>query len=154
LRGIRRRWQTSAQVISAIKFLFGRVLHKPAVIGELPRSRREHKLPIVLSRSQVLHIFNAISNPLDIDTRIIGYFAYVPPVYAVCDNDACVITGSKAATQRYIASLEPDVSRYSQIKKTRLGEIMQGIRWGAAYAFDEPSYRFYLEPYAKGRFSC
>ena len=85
---------------------------------------------------------------LDNDTRVIGYFAYAPPVYVVCDGDACVITGSKAAMQRYIASVEPAISRYSRIKKTRFGEIMQGIRWGAAYAFDEPSYaRFY--PLAK-----
>ncbi len=30
----------------------------------------------------------------DDDTRVIGYFAYTPPMHAICDGDACVIAGS------------------------------------------------------------
>lgn len=50
------------QAISAIKFLFAQVLHQPAIVGELPRPRRERKLPLVLSRREVLRIFAAISH--------------------------------------------------------------------------------------------
>lgn len=50
------------QAISAIKFLFTQVLHLPAIVEALPRPRRERKLPLVLSRPQVLRIFAAISH--------------------------------------------------------------------------------------------
>jgi len=48
------------QAISAIKFLFEQVLHQPAFVGELPRPRRERKLPAVLSRQEVVRILRAI----------------------------------------------------------------------------------------------
>jgi integrase/recombinase XerD len=51
------------QAISAIKFLYNRVLKTPLVVGDLPRPRRERTLPIVLSRGEVLSIFAALDNP-------------------------------------------------------------------------------------------
>ena len=50
------------QAISAIKFYYGQVLKKPRFVGETPRPRSEKKLPVVLSRSEVVHIFGAIDN--------------------------------------------------------------------------------------------
>ncbi len=41
----------------------------------------------------------------DDDTRVIGYFAYTPPMYVVCDGDACIIAGSEAGMKRYIEAM-------------------------------------------------
>lgn len=78
----------------------------------------------------------------DDHTRVIGYFAFFPPMSVFCDGDACVIAGSEEAIMRYIG---PDSSlSASTIRKTRFGEILDGMRRGGAYAFDEQSYkRFY-----------
>ncbi len=51
------------QAISAIKFLYSRILKAPMEVDGLPRPRRERVLPVVLSRSEVLSIFAAIDNP-------------------------------------------------------------------------------------------
>ena len=78
--------------------------------------------------------------------KVIGYFAIrtgTPNV--LCDGDACVIAGSQKAMNRYIVNMASDkISRYI-IRKTRYGEILQGMRMGAAYAFDKKAYdRFFL----------
>jgi len=51
------------QAISAIKFLYNRVLRTPLEVDGLPRPRRERVLPVVLGRGEVLSIFAAIDNP-------------------------------------------------------------------------------------------
>ncbi|MDH3732998.1 MAG: tyrosine-type recombinase/integrase [Gemmatimonadota bacterium] len=50
------------QAVSAIKFLFARVLSRPIDPVELPRPKRQRKLPVVLSRQEVLAIFEVIEN--------------------------------------------------------------------------------------------
>ena len=50
------------QCISALKFLYGKVLKQSSSIVNLPRPKKERKLPDVLSRAEVLRIFEAISN--------------------------------------------------------------------------------------------
>jgi len=66
------------------------------------------------------------------NTKVIGFFAYASPSEVVCtDGAACVIAGSQK-------------TRKHTIKKTRFGEIIQGMQLGAAYAFDKDAYnRFY-----------
>ena len=50
--------------------------------------------------------------------------------------------------EEYVKELDPKSSKKRTIKKTRFGEIMRGLKLGAAYAFDEDAYnRFY--PLAK-----
>ena len=63
------------QAISAIKFYFDRVLRQPAIVGEVPRPRRETRLPLVLSRQEVLRIFDAISNPKHRALLMVAYSA-------------------------------------------------------------------------------
>ena len=63
------------QVVSAIKFYFLRVLRRPAVVEEIPRPRRESKLPIVLSRDGVIRIFNALRNPKHRALLMVAYSA-------------------------------------------------------------------------------
>ena len=50
------------QTVSAIKFLYNHVLHRPKAIEKLPRPRREKTLPNVLSRNEVLRILEALTN--------------------------------------------------------------------------------------------
>jgi site-specific recombinase XerD len=50
------------QALSALKFYYQRVLRQPVTVAELPRPRREQKLPVVLSRPEVVRLFAALGN--------------------------------------------------------------------------------------------
>lgn len=50
------------QAVSALKFLYTHILKKPAVSFDIPRPRKEKKLPQVLSEEEVLSILNVIRN--------------------------------------------------------------------------------------------
>lgn len=77
--------------------------------------------------------------------KVIGYFAIRKgSANMLCDADALVIAGSAQLMTRYINRLAEDsVSRY-KVKKTRYGEIMQGMRLGGVYAFDKVAYNKFL----------
>ena len=78
------------------------------------------------------------------DSKVIGYFSYSSPTEIVCTGDACVISGSEKIMSSYINEIDPTGQKKRTIKKTRFGEILRGLKLGAAYAFDEESYgRFY-----------
>jgi hypothetical protein len=80
----------------------------------------------------------------DIDSKVIGYFAFSSPTEVICDGDACVISGSEKEMLNYLKSISPEATKKTTIKKTRFGEIIKGMKMGAPYAFDEHSYnRFY-----------
>jgi hypothetical protein len=80
----------------------------------------------------------------DVDSKVIGYFAFLSPTEVVCDGDACVISGSEESMRNYLKSISPETCKQNTIKKTRFGEIIQGMKMGAPYAFDEQSYnRFF-----------
>lgn len=81
---------------------------------------------------------------MSINSKVIGYFAYHLPAEVVCDGDACVIAGSEESMRDYIKSVSSVSLKRNTIKKTRFGEIIDGIKRGGAYAFDEQSYnRFF-----------
>ncbi|MBD3179125.1 MAG: tyrosine-type recombinase/integrase [Candidatus Latescibacteria bacterium] len=50
------------QSVSAIKFLYRHVLKKPFMITDIPRPKREQKLPSVLSFDEVMGLFSAVRN--------------------------------------------------------------------------------------------
>ncbi len=50
------------QAVSALKFLYDHVLNMPKTVGNLPRPRKEKKLPIVLSQEEVSKLLKAIKN--------------------------------------------------------------------------------------------
>ena len=81
----------------------------------------------------------------DRESKVVGYFSYFPGNEAVCtDGVACVISGSQEKMQQYLSEMAINKGEQATIKKTRFGEILKGLRLGAAYAFDEESYgRFY-----------
>jgi hypothetical protein len=78
----------------------------------------------------------------NVDSKVIGYFAYSSPQAVVCTGKACVISGSEQVMRTYLS--EQDGARRHTIRKTRFGEIMHGLSLGAAYAFDEESYGRFL----------
>ncbi|MBU7007734.1 site-specific recombinase XerD [Peptococcaceae bacterium DYL19] len=50
------------QAISALKFLFVRILGHPGMILAIPRPRKEHRLPQVFSRQEIIRLFGEIKN--------------------------------------------------------------------------------------------
>ena len=77
--------------------------------------------------------------------KVIGFFAYRSRAEVVCaEHDACLIAGSEGAMHEYVRELTRLSGDECTIRKTRLGEILDGIAVGAAYAFDEESYSRFL----------
>ena len=77
------------------------------------------------------------------ESKVIGYFSYTNSGGVCCDGDACVIAGTEEKMKFYINRMEKSNEK-DIIKKTRFGEIVNGMGQGGAYAFDEESYnRFY-----------
>lgn len=76
-------------------------------------------------------------------SKVMGYFAYTQERQVFCDGDACIIAGSSEAMKSYLQRTAEGADDYT-VKKTRLGEVMEGLKLGGAYAFDQESYtRFY-----------
>jgi hypothetical protein len=79
-----------------------------------------------------------------IKSPVVGYFAYFPPMDAICtDVDACVIAGSRKAMEQYLAESHPSRASEATVRRTTFKEILSGMKLGAAYAFDEHSYRVF-----------
>lgn len=60
-RGISR--SAHSQVVSALRFLFEKVLRRPQVLRDLPRPKRHKTLPTVLSRKEVNALLKAVRHP-------------------------------------------------------------------------------------------
>jgi hypothetical protein len=82
--------------------------------------------------------------------KVIGFFAYRERSEVICvETDACLIAGSDEAMRQYIRGLTGMLPDKFTIRKTRLGEILDGVSAGAAYAFDEEAYARF-RPLARG----
>ncbi len=80
----------------------------------------------------------------DRNSKVIGYFAFASPTQVVCTGEACVIASSEESMREYLRERDPSMVQLYTVRKTRFGEILQGMCLGAAYAFDAESYsRFY-----------
>lgn len=53
---------TVNQVINALRFLYEELYKRPIQVGELPRPKRERKLPVTLSAEEILLLFDRIQN--------------------------------------------------------------------------------------------
>lgn len=53
---------TLNQVFNAIRFLYVHLYHMPLTVGDIPRPKKEKKLPVVLDKIEVLNIFKATEN--------------------------------------------------------------------------------------------
>jgi site-specific recombinase XerD len=51
-----------SQLINALRFLYVELYHRPLEIGEIPRPKKEKRLPLVLSQEEVLKIFDSVDN--------------------------------------------------------------------------------------------
>jgi integrase len=60
-RGVSRAYQD--QAVSAIRFLIREVLKRPELDADVPRPRRERKLPSVLNQAETRNFLAAIQNP-------------------------------------------------------------------------------------------
>ena len=54
-----------SQAVSALRLLFNRVLRKPAVMREIPRPKKERRLPTVLSQAEVRALLQATRTPAE-----------------------------------------------------------------------------------------
>ena len=51
-----------SQLINALRFLYVELYHRPLEMGEIPRPKKEKKLPLVLSQEEVLNVFDSVDN--------------------------------------------------------------------------------------------
>jgi site-specific recombinase XerD len=54
---------TVNQFINALRLLYVDLYHRPMVLGDLPRPKKERKLPVVLSETEVRTLFEKTTNP-------------------------------------------------------------------------------------------
>jgi len=77
-------------------------------------------------------------------TRIlIGYIAALQ-LNVLCDGDACIVIGSKFKFRSHLASNDQTRDKDYVLRKGWFDDILTGIQFGAAYAFDEEAYRLFL----------
>lgn len=50
------------QAVSAIKFLYEDVMEQPKAVISIPRPKKDQKLPVVLNRSEIIRIFESVTN--------------------------------------------------------------------------------------------
>ena len=82
--------------------------------------------------------------------KVIGYFAYKSgTVNVICDGESCLIAASEGKMADYISTLSESNPKSCTIRKTRFGEIFEGMKRGGAYAFDKESYGRFAEVLAK-----
>jgi len=88
----------------------------------------------------------AVSVPIKHNySKVIGVFAYRARTEVVCvEHDACLIAGSEEAMCEYVREFTNYILDELTIRKTRFGEILDGVIIGSAYAFDEQAYSRFL----------
>lgn len=81
----------------------------------------------------------------DFSKKAIGYFAIRKgSPNMLCDEEALIIAGSQQLMTRYIVKLSEDSPSKYIVKKTRYGEIMQGMQLGGVYTFDKVAFNKFL----------
>ena len=81
----------------------------------------------------------------DLSKKAIGYFAVRKgSVNMLCDGDALLIAGTQQLMTRYIIKLAEESPSKYKVKKTRYGEIMQGMQMGGVYTFDKVAFNKFL----------
>ena len=97
------------QAVSALKFLYGRVLKRPFIADSLPRPKKEHKLPAVLSANEVKRFLDSVRNIKHLSMLMLMYSAGLRVGEVVklkvedIDSDRCSIhvRGAKGKKDRY-----------------------------------------------------
>lgn len=76
---------------------------------------------------------------------LIGYLVH-NGVEVLCDGDGCVIAGSRHAIQAIVQRFGARFADMRTIQAAPFSDILDGLRRGAAYCFDEVAYGRFLEP--------
>ena len=78
----------------------------------------------------------------DKESKIIGFIAQRKnSIDLLCDGESAVVAGSEKKMESYLTnSFGNEIAKY-EIKKARYGHVLQCLKLGAAYSFDEESYR-------------
>jgi len=71
--------------------------------------------------------------------KVIGVFGSKRGVGQFCDNQALVVCGSEATLRKAMLSRGADPATM-MIQKARMGAVVEALRMGAAYAFDQEAY--------------
>jgi site-specific recombinase XerD len=66
-------WTTLNQTVCALRFLYGTTLGRRWVIQHIPYPRRERKLPVVLSRSEIQGLFAHLKNLKHLAILMVAY---------------------------------------------------------------------------------
>ena len=77
------------------------------------------------------------------EDAVVGYFAS-GGLNVMCDGDACIIASSREQMNQIMARQPGHPPQPMSVRPTTFGEIMQGLKMGAAYAFDEGAYAILL----------
>lgn len=97
------------QAFSAIKFLYHTVLKNPIAIQDIPRPKRDQKLPVVLGKETVTRLLKEVKNPKHLAILMLVYAAGLRVSEVVklqiCDLDQerklIRICGAKGRKDRY-----------------------------------------------------
>ena len=88
----------------------------------------------------------------DRQSKVIGYCVHYESGGVLCtEQTAYLIAGSHSAIQKYLLEMGQVEEQNYTIRKTRFGEIIEGMVRGESYSFDEESYgRFWPLAKAEG----
>ena len=97
------------QAVSALKFFYGKVLKKRVIIEELPRPKKEFKLPSVLSEKEVSLLFAAVRNRKHLAILMLMYSSgmrvsevvRLRPEDIDTDRQLIMVRGGKGRKDRY-----------------------------------------------------
>jgi site-specific recombinase XerD len=97
------------QAISALKFFYVQVLKSSQFVDNIPRPRREKKLPVVLSREEIIKMLNVTINPKHRLLLMVTYSAGLRVSEIVClrsedidsDRELIRIKSAKGNKDRY-----------------------------------------------------
>lgn len=79
------------------------------------------------------------------ENPLIGYLAHNGAM-VLCDGDACVIAGSRRRLQEIIQRFGTRFADMRTIQPAPFFDILDGMRRGSTYCFDEEAYGRFLEP--------
>lgn len=73
---------------------------------------------------------------------LIGYIAALQ-LNVLCDGNACIVMGSKFKFRVHLTNNPQTCNKEYVLKKAWFDDILTGIQFGAAYAFDQDAYRLF-----------
>lgn len=77
----------------------------------------------------------------DRDSKVLGFVASIPgTINMFCDGDSCIVAGSEAQMQKYIALMSSNHKAKYRIIKARYGHVVQAMKLGGAYSFDREAF--------------